>query len=110
MKAITAIVRPEKAENIVKALEEAGYFAFSKWAITGRGREKGIQVGEVFYQELAKVMFYVVVEDNEKDEVVDIIIHTAKTGEEGNYGDGKIFVTDVKEAYTVTEELAKKGE
>ena len=27
---------------------------FSKWAISGRGKEKGIQVGDVLYQEMAK--------------------------------------------------------
>jgi nitrogen regulatory protein PII len=45
MKLITAIVRPEKVMDVIKALEQEGYFAFSKWAISGRGKEKGIQVG-----------------------------------------------------------------
>ena len=43
MKLITAIVRPEKVMDVIKALEQEGYFAFSKWAISGRGKEKGIQ-------------------------------------------------------------------
>lgn len=54
MKLITAIVRPEKVMDVIKALEQEGYFAFSKWAISGRGKEKGIQVGDVLYQEMAK--------------------------------------------------------
>ena len=29
MKLVTAIVRPEKVMNVIKALEEEGYFAFS---------------------------------------------------------------------------------
>lgn len=58
MKLVTAIVRPEKVMNVIKALEEEGYFAFSKWSISGRGREKGIQVGDVLYQEMAKCMLY----------------------------------------------------
>ena len=53
MKLITAIVRPEKVMDVIKALEQEGYFAFSKWAISGRGKEKGIQVGDVLYQEMA---------------------------------------------------------
>lgn len=56
MKLITAIVRPEKVMDVIKALEEEGYYAFSKWAISGRGKEKGIQVGDVLYQEMAKNM------------------------------------------------------
>ena len=104
MKLITAIVRPEKVMNVIKALEENGYYAFSKWAVSGRGRERGIQVGDVLYQEMAKSMIYITVEDKEKDEVVDIIINSAKSGDYGHYGDGKIFVSDVMEAYTISEE------
>jgi nitrogen regulatory protein PII 1 len=108
MKAITAVIRPEKEHQVVTALEEAGYFAFTKWAVTGRGREKGIQVGDVLYREMARIMIYMVVENDEKDQVVDVIIHAAKTGETGAYGDGKIFVSDVKEAYTISTEAAKE--
>ena len=93
MKLITAIVRPEKVMDVIKALEQEGYFAFSKWAISGRGKEKGIQVGDVLYQEMAKNMLYITVGDKEKDEVVDIIINSAKSGQYGHYGDGKIFVS-----------------
>ena len=99
MKLITAIVRPEKVMDVIKALEQEGYFAFS-----GRGKEKGIQVGDVLYQEMAKNMLYITVGDKEKDEVVDIIINSAKSGQYGHYGDGKIFVSDISEAYTISEE------
>ena len=93
MKLITAIVRPEKVMDVIKALEQEGYFAFSKWAISGRGKEKGIQVGDVLYQEMAKNMLYITVGDN-----------SAKSGQYGHYGDGKIFVSDISEAYTISEE------
>lgn len=66
--------------------------------------EKGIQVGDVLYQEMAKSMLYITVEDKEKDEVVDIIVNSAKSGAYGHYGDGKIFVSDIEEAYTISEE------
>ena len=104
MKLVTAIVRPEKVMDVIKALEQEGYFAFSRWAISGRGKEKGIQVGDVLYQEMAKSMLYITVEDKEKDEVVDIIVNSAKSGAYGHYGDGKIFVSDIEEAYTISEE------
>ena len=101
MKLITAIVRPEKVMDVIKALEQEGYFAFSKWAISGRGKEKGIQVGDVLYQEMAKNMLYITVGDKEKDEVVDIIINSAKR---------KIFVSDISEAYTISEETREDDE
>ena len=56
------------------------------------------------YQEMAKNMLYITVGDKEKDEVVDIIINSAKSGQYGHYGDGKIFVSDISEAYTISEE------
>lgn len=55
-------------------------------------------------QEMAKNMLYITVGDKEKDEVVDIIINSAKSGQYGHYGDGKIFVSDISEAYTISEE------
>lgn len=104
MKLVSAIIRPEKVNNVIEALTEEGYYAFSKWSISGRGRQNGIKVGEVRYQEMAKNMLYIVVDDKEKDEVVDIIINSAKSGTHGYYGDGKIFVSDISESYTISEE------
>lgn len=66
MQLICAIVRPERAHGIVKALENGGYNAFSEWGITGRGRQRGIQVGPVFYEEMPKRMLYIVVRDEER--------------------------------------------
>ena len=54
MQLICAIIRPEKVHVVVKSLEKEGYNAFSSWGITGRGRQKGIQVGPVFYEEMPK--------------------------------------------------------
>ena len=97
MQLICAIVRPERAHGVVKALENGGYNAFSEWGITGRGRQRGIQVGPVFYD--------IVVRDEEKDEVVDIILHSARTGESGCSGDGKIFVQPITESYTISDDI-----
>lgn len=108
MKLISAVVRPERVTKVIEGLEAEGYYAFSKWSISGRGRQKGIQVGDITYQEMAKNMLYIVVEDKEKDEVVDIIINFAKSGEHGYYGDGKIFVSEISECYTISEETREQ--
>lgn len=105
MKLLTAIIRPEKMMNVINALEEEGYYAFTKWSVAGRGKQRGIQVGEIQYQEMSKNMLYIAVDEKEKDEVIDIIIHSAKSGERGHAGDGKIFVVDISEAYTISEEI-----
>ena len=98
MKMIRAIVRPEKAEDIVDALAAAGYVALTKMDVVGRGKQKGIQVGSIYYDELPKVMLMLVTEDENVAEIVEIINRAAYTG---NFGDGKIFVSPVEEAYTI---------
>ena len=37
-----------------------------------------------------------------KNEIIDIIMDTAQTGESGNSGDGRIFVLPVEESYTIS--------
>lgn len=102
MLAVTAIVRPERVMFVQDALYAKGFCALSKTTISGRGKERGIRVGEVIYEELTKVMLYMVIEDDEKDVVVKTIMSSAMTGDKGNPGDGKIFISPVYEAYTIS--------
>ncbi len=102
MKMIMAVVRPEKVYEVTTALSDAGFNASTKWQVGGRGRQKGIQVGDVCYEEITKNAIFVVVDDDAKDEVVDIIMQSAITGDSGNSGDGKVFVLPVEESYTIS--------
>ncbi|MNI89612.1 Nitrogen regulatory protein P-II [compost metagenome] len=48
-------------------------------------------------------MILVVVKNEEdKDDVIRIIMRTARTGIKGAFGDGKIFVSPVETAYTIS--------
>jgi len=98
---IRAIIRPEKSEAVMAALLEAGFSAITKMDVYGRGKQKGMRVGEVTYDELPKELLLTVVNDADKDFVVDVIMKTARTGADGAYGDGKVFVSAVDEVYTV---------
>jgi nitrogen regulatory protein PII 1 len=98
MKMIRAIIRPNKEEKVVEHLEKDGFYSMTKMNVFGRGKQKGIRVGTVCYDELPKVMLMLVVEDEEVSKAVNVIQNSARTG---NIGDGKIFVTDVSEVYTV---------
>lgn len=102
MKMIYAIVRPEKVYEVNKALADAGYGASTKWSVAGRGKQHGIQVGELVYDEMSKNMLMIVYDDDDKNEIIDIIMDTAQTGESGNSGDGRIFVLPVEESYTIS--------
>jgi nitrogen regulatory protein PII 1 len=98
---IRAIIRPEMVEGTLKALADAGHPAVTKIEVYGRGKQKGLQVGSVFYDELPKEMLIIVVDDAEEEKVSSIIIEAARTGD-GNFGDGRIFVTPIKKAYTIS--------
>lgn len=98
MKMIKAIIRPDKVDDVVDALEGAGYPAFTKINVVGRGKQGGLKVGEIFYEELPKTMLLIAVNDDEVNEVVELIKTSAKTG---NFGDGKIFIQPILEAYTI---------
>ena len=98
MKLIKAIVRPEKETEVIQGLELAGLSALTKWDVLGRGRQKGIQVGAAVYGELSKLCLMLVVQDGDAAKAIETILTTAKTG---HPGDGRIFVSEVKEAYTI---------
>ena len=98
MKMIRAIIRPEKEEEVVKSLENAGFPSVTKMDVLGRGKQKGIQVGTAVYDELAKSMILVVVEDSALEKASAAISQAARTG---NFGDGKIFVSPVESVATI---------
>jgi nitrogen regulatory protein PII 1 len=98
MKMIRAIVRPEACDAVADGLAEAGFFSMTKINAFGRGKQKGITVGEVHYDELPKVMIMMVVADKDVEEVLKLVKYKAYTG---NFGDGKVFVTNVEKAFTV---------
>lgn len=102
MKMIKAIVRPEKAEDILDILMKNGFNAATRMSVLGKGKQKGLKVGEIYYDEIPKELIMIVVEDNDLETVVKLILNTAKTDKNGNYGDGKIFICDVEKAITVS--------
>lgn len=104
---VRAIIRPEKVGVVLSELLAAGYPAVTKMDVYGRGKQKGVKVGEIFYDEIPKEMLLMVVEEGDKDDVVKIIMRYARTGETGHFGDGRIFVSPVEEAYTIS--TKKKG-
>lgn len=102
MKMIRAIVRPEKVEDIMSALLDKGFNAATRMAVLGKGKQKGLKIGEIYYDELPKELIMIVVEDKDQEIVTRTIIDNAKINKEGNYGDGKVFITDVEEAITIS--------
>jgi nitrogen regulatory protein PII 1 len=98
MKMIRAFIRPEKEQEVVQALEGAGFPSLTKMPVFGRGKQKGLTIGPVHYDELPKTLLMTVVEDKDMDRVIGVIQDKARTG---FIGDGKIFISPVESAYTV---------
>jgi len=101
MKMIRAIIRPEKISFVLDELKDAGYPAVTKLDVVGRGKQRGVKVGNVHYDEIPKELILMVVEKEMVEEVVGIITKSAKT-DDGAFGDGKIFVSEIEEAYTIS--------
>ena len=109
MKKIEAIVRPEKVADIRKALEKAGYPGVTITEVEGHGKQKGVTRqwrGESYKVDLLpKVKLELIVSDKDADRLTSAIASAAKTGA---VGDGKIFISDVKEAVRIR--TGEKGE
>jgi nitrogen regulatory protein PII 1 len=99
---IRSIIRPEKVDNVLAALMDAGFPAVTKMSVVGRGKQRGIKIGEVTYDELPKELLITVVNDEDKDFVIQTVMEAARTGSKGAFGDGKIFITPVQESYTIS--------
>ena len=99
---IKAVIRPEKVGIVLSELCDAGFPAVTKISVVGRGKQRGVKVGDVYYDEIPKEMLMLVVSDNDKEDVIKIIIRSSKTGEKGAFGDGKIFVSNIDEVYTIS--------
>jgi len=98
MQMIRAIVRPEKVDEVVDSLDDGGFTSFTRIDVFGRGRQKGIRIGPTVYDELAKVMLMIASDDTDVAEIIKIIEDAARTG---SFGDGKIFISPIDEAYTI---------
>ena len=102
MKKVEAVIRPDSLDEVMGALEGAGYPGIMVTEIEGHGRQKGVKQqwrGQEYKVDLLpKVKIEVVVTDKEADEIIKSISKVAKTGQ---VGDGKIFLTDVSDAVRI---------
>ncbi len=111
MKKIEAIIRPEKLDDVKRALEAAGYPGITITEIEGHGKQKGVTQqwrGEVFKVDLLpKTKVEVVTSDKDQEKILTAIQNASRTG---SVGDGKIFVSDISEVVRIrTNERGEKA-
>jgi nitrogen regulatory protein PII 1 len=99
---IRAIVRPERVDAVMECLMAEGFPAVTRMNVSGRGKQRGIKIGDVTYDEIPKELLLMVVPDADKDLLIKTVMKAARTGDKGAFGDGKIFVSPVEEVYTVS--------
>lgn len=99
---VRAIIRPEKRDEVLYELSTAGFHAATVIDVVGRGKQKGIKIGSLVYDEIPKIMIMMAVREEDKNDIVSVLLRTAKTSAKGAFGDGKIFITPLEEIYTIS--------
>jgi nitrogen regulatory protein P-II 2 len=102
MKLITAIIKPFKLDDVRTALHELGVQGMTVTDVKGFGRQRGhteiYRGAEYAVEFVPKVKIEVAVPDKLYDRVIESILHTARTDK---IGDGKIFVSELKQVVRI---------
>ena len=104
---IDAIIRPERVNLVLEAMSEAGCTGFTYSNVTGKGNQDGVEVftgrgsSTQNRSSVPKVLVTTVTEKSNQKKVVDAIVDAAKTSDEGQIGDGKIFISEVSDVIRV---------
>jgi len=104
MKLITAIIREEKLDDVRQALIDAEIERITVSRVSGHGQQMEIEVQrgkKVIPNLIARVQIMIACNDAFADVTISAILRTAKTGIEGEIGDGKIFVQDLPECIRI---------
>ena len=102
MKLIKAIIRPNKLEEVKDALSRLNVTGMTVTEVRGFGRQKGqketYRGAEYKIDFIPKLKIELVVPSESSEKAISSIIKTAQTGQ---IGDGKIFVSEIKEAIRI---------
>jgi nitrogen regulatory protein PII len=102
MKLVKCVIRQNKVDEVRDALERASVSGLTITEVRGHGRQKGHRAvyrgREYEVNLLPKTMIELAVSDELVDEVVAVIMNTARTGD---IGDGRIWVLNIEEGYNI---------
>jgi len=102
MKLVTAVVKPHRIEEVKDALRGIGVSGLTTSDVEGFGRQRGhtevYRGAEYQVDFVPKVKIEVLADEDQVQQVVDVILKTARTGK---IGDGKIFVTPAEQVYRI---------
>lgn len=103
MKKAVIIIRPHLYRKTVDALEQKGFYAFSAITVLGRGKKRvefsvadGSQLSDAgIHRFMTKKMLLVYINDDDEKLLVDTVMKSNQTGQQG---DGRIFIIPLKRA------------
>jgi nitrogen regulatory protein PII len=102
VKLVLAVIKPGQLDQVRDALRDIGVSGLTSVEAQGFGRQGGhteIYRGAEYQVDFVpKVQLEVVAEDDRVQEIVDVILKTARTGK---IGDGKVFVLPVEEVHRI---------
>jgi len=103
MKKIEAYIRPEKFDDVKKALSDIGIVGLSVATVQGRGRGAGLVVhgrtGDYIIDLTPRTLITIVLSDHNVEPTVSAIKKAAYSGEKG---DGVIFISPVEEVIRIS--------
>ncbi|MCA9099851.1 MAG: P-II family nitrogen regulator [Pirellulales bacterium] len=113
MKLIIAVIQPTKFAAVRDALDRVGVTRMTVCDAHGYARQRGhdeVYRGyHVNTNLLRKIELVIMVNDDFVERTVATIEEVARTGPEGNIGDGKVFVLPAVETYQISEDTHGPG-
>src|SRR5689334_7033509 len=107
MKIIVAIIQPTKLDAVQRALHKIEVTRMTVCDAQGYGRQRGqtamYRGHEYKTNLLRKIALEIVVNDDFLDRTLETIMNVARTGPDGNIGDGKVFILPVEEAIQIND-------
>lgn len=103
MKMITAIIQPDKLDEVSEALIQKDITRITVGRVTGHGQkvEEDLYRGQEVGVDLSpKIRIEIACNDEFVSEICDIIMNTARH-DGGKLGDGKIFVASLEECIRI---------
>lgn len=104
MKLITAIIRETKLDQVREALIDAEITRITVTRVSGHGQ----QISEEIYRGqkvvpnlVPKIRLEIAVNNEFVDITVNTILKSARSGETGDVGDGKIFITALEDCIRI---------
>ena len=107
MKTIVAVIQPTKLRALQEALVKIGVERLTVCDAQGYGRQRGqtetYRGVEYKINLLRKIELEIAVNDDFLERTIDTIVGVARTGPEGNIGDGKIFVLPTEHVIRISD-------